>query len=294
MARERPIVYSELPFPWNWSTCVDAITPLGIQALPKVAADAEVFFLKTHISYRLDQTIPPTSAIRTRTGIIQPPSTSTRQTVPFICSTNPADRVYTHKEIFEDILSEGISAGLALPTAGGIIKRQCLRVDRKYFDIPPELEEQGYLDGCTHVLVDNVSCSNWPGMFRTLLNVRFPSITRFTRNRLVTQNIVKKSELPAHQRMRSILQMRSVLGVDLDSRKILPFPTILTNDSSQVVFSETLSDSISRRGLFKSTAVPQLDLPEFIIDGHPSAPRAYLLKKWDIPVALKLGPEWRP
>ena len=293
MARERPIVYSKLPLPWDWSTCIDGITPLGIQCQPRVAPNAEVFFLKTHISYLIDQTTPPTRVIKTQTGEIKPPSARARQVVPFLCSTDPASRVYTQREILDDILSVGISSGLKVPSAGGIITRQCLRIDRRNFDIPSELEEEGYLEGCTHVLVDNVACSNWPGFLRRNLNVRIPSLTKLMRRELVDLDIVKKHELPVHQRMRSILQMRSVLGMDIDTRKIIPYPDILSNDRGDKVFSEKLSDSLSKDKFFMSTAVPQ-SLPGFTIDGHPSSPRAYLLKRWNIPAALKLGPEWRP
>lgn len=192
--------------------------------------------------------------------------------------------------MLSDITDSGISAGLKIPSAGGVIKRQCLRVDRKDFDVSPELEEKGYLDGCTHVLIDNMACSNWPGIMRRF-NVRIPSLTRVIRNDLVSEGILRWSELPKPQRMRSFLQMRSIVGMDIDTRKTFGYTTILTNDIEKTEFSEYLAESISKDKFFKDIASPRA-LPGINIDGHVDEPRAYVLKKRRIPMVLKLGPEW--
>ncbi len=286
----KPIIYSKLALPWNWTTSVDLISPLGVQCEPGIAPNAEVYFLDTHISYIVGKVKPPVAKVKTRTGVISPPGAVTRQVIPFCSSTNPAERVYTQKEVLKDITDSGVSAGLEIPSAGGVIKRQCLRINRKDFDIPPELEEQGYLDGCTHVLVDNMACSNWPGIMRRF-NVKIPSLTRIIRNDLVREGILRRSELPKPQRMRSFLQMRSVVGMDIDTRKTLGYTFILTNDVEKTEFSEHLAKSISKDKFFKDVASPRA-LSGINIDGHVDEPRAYLLMKRQIPMILRLGPEW--
>ena len=288
--KEKPTTYSKLPLPWNWDTCVDGLGLLGVQCEPKIAPEAEVYFLETHISYRVGKYAPPAGVIKTMTGKIQPPPPEMRQVVPFVSSTYPADRVYTQKEVLDDIMAYGIGAGLALPEVGGVIDRQCLRVDRKYFVVPPELEEQGYLEGCTHVLIDNEKCSSWPGIYKRM-NLQFPSVTKYMRNELVYNQVLLRSGLPKSPRMRNVLQMRAVLGMDVDNGKVYPYTKILTNDITETVFSEELSKSLSKNKFFKSVASP-ISIPGVIVDESTDL-RIYEFLDWNFPGVLKLGPEWK-
>ena len=111
------------------------------------------------------------------------------------------------------------------------------------------------------------------------------------RSLLVEHDVLKRSELPHHSRMRSVLQLRSVTGIDVDTRKQYGFIDILTNNYTNTDPSEALSDSLSQDKFYKDTAEPRA-LPPFSFDGFKSEPRAYEFKNWGFPTILTLGPDW--
>jgi len=278
--RIRPTVYAKAPFPREWCTRVDFITPLLLQASPKIASELEIYFLKTEVSYGIGKTkSPPKEPMKTRTGFIGIEE-RTAYSIPFVSSTNPSQRTYTQKEIFEDMVSSGISEGFDVPDA--VIKERCSVIKKpKALETIPQLEEWD------RILVHEIACSHYSKAMYGRVNIRLRSPAKMARDDLVEHYDFKYSDVSI-KRMRSVLQMRSVIGLDKD--KVIGWGAIYDPETKSNV-SENLCDALHENKIFIDTAIPKELGPESV-DGVPLNPILFLLKKHRYLISLKLGPEW--
>jgi len=278
--KARPTVYAKAPFPREWFTRVDLLTPLSLQANPKIASDLEIYFLKTTVSYKNKPENPMSNnPIKTKTGTINPKERNSFA-IPFVCSTNPSERVYTQREIFEDIASSGISAGFDIPDS--VIEERCSIIKK-----PRELEEIAQLHEWDKILLHEVACSHFSTVTYGRFNIRVRSPAKIARSDLVEHYDFEHSKVPI-KRMRSVLQLRSVVG--LDGNKIIGWGSLYNTENKSNI-SEQLSDGLCGNNILMDTAIPK-DLKTQQIDGFTIEPRIFLLKKHHHLISLKLGPEW--
>lgn len=281
LLRIRPTIYAKAPFPRNWSTRVDMINPLSLQANPKIDSNLEIYFLKTTVSYGIKRKteLPLKEPLKTKTGIIDLKE-RTSYSVPFISSTNPTERVYTQREIFEDIISSGISAGLEIPDA--VIKERCSVVK-----IPKQLEDISCFAGWDKILLHELSCSHYARLTYGRYNIRLKSPAKMVRDDLVKHYDFKYRDIPI-KRMRSVLQLRSVVG--LSSNKVVGWGSLYDAETRTNV-SDKMSDALCEGKIFRDTAEPR-HLGGSHVDGLYIEPRIFLLRRHQRLISLKLGPEW--
>lgn len=276
--RIRPTVYAKKAFPWDWHTTSDLVAPLSVQS--KIAGDLEVYFLKTIVSYKMKgRGSRPKKPIRTKTGIMDP-SESSSTSVPFISYTNPGQRVYAQREIFEDMVSSGASADLEVPDA--VIKERCSVVKK-----PRELEDIKPFEEWDRILVHELSCSQFPVWAGKHFNIHTKSIGKIARDDLVLYGGYRRKDVPI-RRMRSVLQLRSIIGFDEKRSPSTVGWGELYDPKTKTNESESLADALSRGKFHIDTAIPK----SFKVINGVWDLRLYRLKEHSRYISLRLGPEW--
>lgn len=275
--RARPTIYSKKPFPRNFHTRVDLPTPMSIQTLPEIAPDLKVYFLKTTVSFKAgEKPKVPHEPIKTKTGMLDPTARPSRYKIPHIVSTDPSQRVFTQKEVFEDIVSAGISSGFDIPDT--IICERCSVVK-----LPKVLEDIALFDGVEQLLLHEKQCSFYTRWIGQHYNLKMKSPAKIARNILVEENIMKYADFPI-KRMRSVLQLRSMIGVG--GTKTIGWGDVLYDPKNKTDVSEQFSDALCGT-ILQDTAEPR----RYSVNGLAKL-TLYRLKRMGRMLALNLGPEW--
>lgn len=277
--RARPTIYSKHPFPREFHTRVDLPTPMSVQTLPQIAPDLKVYFLKTTVSFQATKSKKPKvprKPIKTKTGELDPRARTSRYSIPHIVSTNPSQRVFTQKDVFEDIISSGISSGFKIPDT--VICERCSVVK-----LPKMLEDIALFDGVDQLLLHENKCSFYTRWIGQHYNLRMKSPARIVRNILAQRNIMRYTDFPI-KRMRSVLQLRSAIGIE--GTKTIGWGDLLYDPRNKTNVSEQLSDALCDT-ILQDTAEPR----KYSVDGLAKL-TLYRLKRLRHMLALSLGPEW--
>lgn len=275
--RERPTIYSKLPFPRNFHTRVDLPTPMSVQTLPEIAPDLKVYFLKTTVSFKAGEKPElPRKPIKTKTGVFDPTARPSRYKIPHIVSTDPSQRVFTQKEVFKDIVSAGISSGFDIPDT--IICERC-----SVIELPKVLEDIALFDGVDQLLLHEKKCSFYTKWIGQHYNLKMKSPAKIARELLAREGIMKYADCPI-KRMRSVLQLRSMIGID--GTETIGWGDVLYDPKNKTDVSEQFSDALCST-ILQDTAEPR----KYRLDGLAKL-TLYRLKRLRHMLALNLGPEW--
>lgn len=278
--RVRPTVYAKAPFPRDKPTRVDLLTPLSLQVM--LAPDLQVYFMRTKISYSTGKKPKVDKPITTSLGGAITPTPKSAMHLPYVIGTNPGERTYSQKEIAGDIASIGLkNPEFDIPDVIGVQQRKCSVMKK-----PKALEQLEEFDEWDKILLDEVACAHQSTWMSEHINLRMVSTARIARDDLLGHPYnIPYAKIPM-RRMRSVLQLRSVVGVD--HGKQMGWGELSSNPT---VF-EALADSLSEHVSYIDTAIPKM----FKINTafHPPMDLTlFRLKKHSRYISLRLGPEWK-